>query len=597
MSTAVVARVAAAAGLVAAGPVLVRVAPELLTPLRAFILASGLCFVAMALSLDVLSGHAGLPSLGHGALLAVGALTSGVATGRWFWPFAGGALLAAVVTAAIALAVALPAVRLAGASFALVTLALGLVLEQSLFRWQWLTAGTSLVVLPRPQIGAFVFDNSGDYIAIAAAVAVFAWVVEGNVAHSSLGRALHLVRDDPQVAQAMGIDPRRARIVAFVVSGALAGVAGSAFGHLLLTVSADTFRYSEISLPLLAVVVVAGGGSRLSVGAAGFFYAVTPRLLTFLRGWEAVLSGISLALAMVHSPGGAAEAVRRRRRRSLEPAEVRAHPFSPPASDSRSRSSDADRKVLVVSGLDVDRGDTAVLRDVSVSVRAGSVVAVVGPNGAGKTTLLDAVSGFVACRAGRIFVGGTDITNAPAHDRRSVGVGRTFQRLGLPAGMAVREALLVSMDTPGAWCGLPVLAGTPAARRCERRSAAAADEALERVGLCGLGEVPMGELSVGQRRLVELAGALGQGREVLLLDEPSAALAPAAVQALAKEIRSVRDAGTAIVLVEHDLPLVRAVADEVMVLAGGRLLACGPASEVLGDPDVVAAWLGARPLP
>lgn len=330
MTNGALARVAAGAGLVAAGPVAARVAPELLTPFGAFMVASGLCFVAMALSLDVLSGHAGLPSLGHGALLAVGALSGGVATGRWFWPFAAGALLAAVVTATVALAVALPAVRLAGASFALVTLALGLVLEQSLFRWQWLIAGASVIVLPRPQIGSFVFHRSGDYIAVAATIATLAWVIEGNVARSAFGRALHLVRDDPQVAQALGIDPRRARIVAFVVSGALAGVAGSAFGHLVVTVSPDTFRYSDVSLPLLALVMVAGPGSRLSVGAAGFLYAATPQVLTFLRGWETVLGGVFLALNVVHAPGGVAEAVRRRRRRGLGPPEVRARPFSIP---------------------------------------------------------------------------------------------------------------------------------------------------------------------------------------------------------------------------------------------------------------------------
>lgn len=326
-----------------------------------------------------------------------------------------------------------------------------------------------------------------------------------------------------------------------------------------------------------------------------------PRLLSFLRGWDAIVAGLLFVFTVVRNPGGLASTVAAARRSRLRLAMVDAAPFTAPpvlaplASSAAVQPEGGDEPALIVSALDVDRGPTPVLRGVSLAVTPRRVVAVVGPNGAGKSTLLDAVSGFVPCRAGTIMVRGTEVTAMAAHRRPALGLGRTFQRLGLPADMPLQEALLVAGDAPGAWHGVGDLVGTPAARRREREAKGTADATLERLGLAGLGALPVRELSVGQQRLVELAAALAGDQQLLLLDEPSAGLAPAAVEALSAQIEQLRDAGRSILLVEHDLPLVRAVADEVVVLACGRVVASGAAVDVLADSGVVDAWLGARP--
>lgn len=594
------ARVGGLLALVAAGPALAHWAPGVLTPLRAFILALGACFVAMALSLNMVSGHAGMPSLGHGALLAVGAISSGLVTGRWYLPFGVGLLVAAAVTAALALVLGAATVRLGPTAFALVTLIAGLITEQSLFRWRWLTEGSALLVLPRPQVGSFVFDSSGEYLAITVAAAALAWYVDGQVARSPFGRGMHLVREDEPSAQAVGIDPVRSRLTAFVLAGALAGVGGAVFGHLVVTVSADTFRYSAISLPLLSLVIIGGAGSRAGVAGVSVAYAVMPRILSALRGWDAIVAALLFIFSVARNPGGLAASVRRTRRSRLALPQGRSSLFDGAAPLATQVAGNHEREedlVLVVSGVDVHRGETPVVRGVSLEVARGRVVAVVGPNGAGKTTLLDAVSGFIPCTAGRIGVGTTDVTARAAHGRRTLGVGRTFQRGSLPSDMPVREALLVAGDPHRGHFAIADILGLPASRRHEKARGEWAEAALEGLGLGGLGEVPVGELSVGQQRLVELTAALASGQRLLLLDEPSAGLAPAAVQALAGHIGRLADAGVSIVLVEHDLALVRAVSDEVVAMSNGRVIGRGHPGEVLADPQVIAAWLGALPPP
>src|SRR5438132_5523477 len=209
-------------------------------------------------------------------------------------------------------------------------------------------------------------------------------------------------------------------------------------------------------------------------------------------------------------------------------------------------------------------GGVAALSDVSLSAGEGETVGLVGPNGAGKTTLFNCLLGLLRPDAGRITFKGVDLTRLPVHRRARLGIGRTFQRAELFAGLTVREHLLIAERARRGGGGLfSDLVGRGAPTKDER---AHVDAVLEQVGLGAEGDLPVEALSLGHARLVELGRALVGDPDLLLLDEPSSGLDRAESVALAALLRSLPDEhGTAVLLVEHDLEMVTQVVSRLYV--------------------------------
>jgi ABC-type branched-subunit amino acid transport system ATPase component/predicted MFS family arabinose efflux permease len=251
--------------------------------------------------------------------------------------------------------------------------------------------------------------------------------------------------------------------------------------------------------------------------------------------------------------------------------------------------------VLEVDGLAKGFGAVRAVDGVSFSVPAGRILGIIGPNGAGKTTLFDLVSGFLAPDAGRVVLAGRDVTTLPADARARLGLGRSFQDARLFPSLTVFEALALALDRH-VEVGDPVATalGLRAVARSEACVARRVSEIIELMGLGRYSDAFVSELSTGTRRLVDLGCALAHEPTVLLLDEPSSGIAQRESEALAPVLRDIRDAtGAALLVVEHDMPLVTGVADELIALDLGRILARGLPSEVVADPAVVSAYLGA----
>jgi len=247
--------------------------------------------------------------------------------------------------------------------------------------------------------------------------------------------------------------------------------------------------------------------------------------------------------------------------------------------------------VLDVQEVTVRFGGINALTDVSLQVGAGEAVGLVGPNGAGKTTLFNCLLGIVRPNSGRIGFDGRDLTRLPTYKRARLGIGRTFQRVELFAGMTAREHLLVaerSRRGNGSLLKDMLNKGRPSAEEIS-----IADETLALLGIEAHAEQPVEALTLGQSRLVELGRALVGDPRLLLLDEPSSGLDVAETLALAKVLADVREhRGTAIFLVEHDLDLVRRAVDRLHVLDFGRTIAAGSCAEVLRNEAVITAYLG-----
>lgn len=249
--------------------------------------------------------------------------------------------------------------------------------------------------------------------------------------------------------------------------------------------------------------------------------------------------------------------------------------------------------VLAVRGVDVRFGGVHVLAEVSLEADADEVVGIIGPNGAGKTTLLDAVTGFVPLQAGSVMLAGREIGGLRPDERARIGVARSFQDPRLFSALTVTETLLVAAAGHEALRSIPPFVHLPGARRRESRWKSSAETAVTVFHLEPYADSLVSELSTGTRRVVELAALALAKPKVLLLDEPSSGIAQSEVEALGAVIRDLRElTGAAVVLVEHDMPLLFGLADHVVALEAGRVLAQGKPAVVRNDPAVLESYLG-----
>jgi branched-chain amino acid transport system ATP-binding protein len=250
---------------------------------------------------------------------------------------------------------------------------------------------------------------------------------------------------------------------------------------------------------------------------------------------------------------------------------------------------------LDARGVGISFGGVRALDGVDIVVQPGEIVGLIGPNGAGKTTFFDCVSGLIPGE-GQVLVAGRDVSGLPAHERARAGLGRSFQDARLFASMSVIDVLTVAAErhqsrSPGV---MKTLLGFGAEAEAAARSTAA--QVVETFGLQAYRDKLVGELSTGTRRVVDLAGILVQRPSVVLLDEPSSGLAQREAEALVPLLQRVRaDLGCALVVIEHDMPLLLGIAERLYALETGRVVAQGLPDDVVRDPEVVRSYLGDDP--
>jgi neutral amino acid transport system ATP-binding protein len=242
--------------------------------------------------------------------------------------------------------------------------------------------------------------------------------------------------------------------------------------------------------------------------------------------------------------------------------------------------------LLEAEGVCKSFGGLQALSDTSLSVAQGQIAGLIGPNGSGKTTLFNVMTGYERCHAGEIRLNGVSITRAPPERVFALGVGRTFQITRLFFRLTVLENILVATQRHEGWIrSVARRAGSDAERR-------RALEMLEFVGLGRLAARPAGELSYGQRKLLELASLLVADPAVLLLDEPTAGVNPTLINQLGERIRELNRAGKTFLVVEHNMEFVMGLCQQVTVLHQGRTLVTGTPEQVRADPAVLDAYLG-----
>ena len=571
--------------------------PDLLSKAHALTLTYGVTLGIAALSLNLLLGYAGQLSLGHAALLGVGAFAASVVVDRLGLPMFAGWVVGGLTGGVVALGIGIPALRLRGLYLALVTLVFGATLQASVLRWQFFTNGSSGASLPRRWwFGDHILINEPVYLSMCLVVLVGIWLLDINVLRTRLGRAFLAIREDETTAQSFGIDVVRYKLLAFVLSGVIAGVAGTLYGGAIGLVTSDEFG-RELSLRIVLIVIIGGVGRRWGPVLISVLLAIAPTLPPPFRRYDLVIAAAITLFNVVKLPDGLAGFVAHRR----------AKPAGPPVDAEQLRGLDLaavtgppavlhQQQLLVVESMSVAFGGLHAVEDVSVTVEAGQIVGIIGPNGAGKSTLFNAISGFVPATGG-VALDGVALQDLKPHQRAAAGLGRTFQNIGLARDQSVRQNILLAQHCFARYGDLAAIAYAGAAARVETRLAQIAEDVIAGLGFQQYADTPVRQLSGGQQRLVELAAVLATGPKLLMLDEPTAGLSPAAAENLAERLRGLRDdRGQTILLIEHNVPLVLDLCDYVYVLSAGQLLAAGTTDELAAMPEILGAYLGGEVL-
>jgi ABC-type branched-subunit amino acid transport system ATPase component/branched-subunit amino acid ABC-type transport system permease component len=599
-------RVRVAAGAIAVG--LLAIVPAV-QGAQIAVWSAALINIILFLSLGLLIRQSGQISLCHMAFAAVGAAAFSHFAAMEGMPWPAALLLAALVAVPVGALIAIPAVRVSGVFLALATLGFG-ILAQLVFYTRGFMFGESTMGIPAPRptftIGSLDFstDEGFYYLLLVAALLVVALVVA--IGHGRLGRLLEAMADSPLALETHGAASNVLKVIVFCLSAALASLAG-AFTGMLYQFGIGTYFEWFNSILIVAVVLLVTVGSPWYAVIAAIAYSVIPG---YLHGGATTNSVLQLlfglgAVTAVYATraAGTPEPVRNfldrlgGRRPATAPApgsgdvpEERPAPRAPAGARARREETTA-RKGLEVRDLTVRFGGITAVDGVSLEAPPGAITGLVGPNGAGKTTTFNACSGLITPGSGRILLHGADVTRASPARRARLGLGRTFQRTELFGGLTVRQN--IAMGREAALAGGNPLAHLAGSRHAARLVADAGEEAMALTGTDRIADVQAGLLPIGQRRLVELARALAGPFDLLLLDEPSSGLDAYETEEFGRVLQTVvRERGTGILLVEHDMTLVREVCDRVHVLDFGSLIFEGTPEEMHASEKVRAAYLG-----
>jgi len=565
-----------------------------------FVTRVGIVLALFAINITgitLLTRYAGVISLGHSAFFALGAYISAILTVKlglnpWL-----SMAVAAGVTMVFAYLFSVPFLRLRRAYLAMATLGLGEVAFLLAKDLTEITGGVSGIPgIPYLRLGRIALSEDWQlFYLFGCFVILFVFLTE-NIGRTRLGRAYHAIRTNETAAKAMGIDVQWELSRLFCFSALASALAGSLLAHFITFISPESFTI-DFSFTLLIIAII-GGANIWGTLATAVVLIGSSEVFRGLHDLSMGFYGLLLIVALFVFPEGLAAVLFPRgyahKKTSVEDSEPVLLNLPNPRNTQTSVQNLPSRegKILELSHISKNFGGTEALSKVSVSVDYKQIVGIIGPNGAGKTTLLNVVNGFLSPQEGTVIFQHTDVTHKTPHEMARLGLGRTFQLINLFKGMTVIENVMVGGHLKGRsgilMGGLNL--GRPRYEETMIRNAAI--RSLEFLGLVDRAYDVVESLSFGEQKLVELARALSMEPDLLLLDEPAAGLNSAETERLSGILRSIRQRGITIVLVEHNMPLVMTLSDFVFVLDFGRAIAFGTPEEVSKNNEVIRAYLG-----
>lgn len=571
-------------------------------------------WATLGVSWNIFSGYSGLLSFGHAAFFGLGAYAVAIlfhdfGISPWF-----GLIAAAAAGGLAGLLIGFPTFRLRGVYFSLAMLAYPLSL---LYVFEYL--GLQEVALPMKRENAWAYMQFGDprvYILLATLMLLGAVLWNLRLGKSRFGLSLLAIKQNELAAQASGIDPFRWKLLALVISGAIAGLAGALYAVLMVIVTPHSAFGMLVSAQALIFTMFGGVGYVAGPVVGALVLIPLSEFLsstagTQLPGIQGVIYGIAIIAVVLLAPQGVLPWLARWRERGTRPPAPEVAPGGAPATGALpgtdgapppdtpsgpvaapivamagtrinacaiTRGGDAP-VVMRVEQVSRDYGGLKAVADVSFQVRRGEILGIIGPNGAGKTTLFNVLNGIVPPSSGRVEFEERDLAGLQPFQICRLGIGRTFQ-------VARPFARLSVLDN--------VFVGALAVEPDDDKALAIAQQALEQVGLQPLSAQLAGSLTAVQLRLMEVARALASQPRLLLLDEVLAGLGAAEVERVLKVLRQLRENGLTLVIIEHTMHAMVRLSDRLLVLNHGKVLRVGEPAAVTSDPGVIEAYLGKK---
>jgi len=536
---------------------------------------SVLSYTVLATAWALFSGPTRYISLATAAFFGIGAYTVAVLGEKLPWPVV--LAVAAIIAFVVALVVGLSTLRLAGIYFVIFTFGLAELVRQVV---TWYEANV------HRSIGRYVFvdvtQNMIYWQLLALAVLVFlaGWLV----ARSRLGLALRVIGEDENAAEHCGIDTTRAKLAVFALSAIFMTLTGAIMAPRWTYID-PVISFNAVTSFQTLIMALFGGAGRLY----GPLLGVVPLVLLFevlganFPNTFSILLGIVFMLIVYALPQGVVGLVARglpRFRTTGTGARVAEHLggfMKDPAK--RPEAADAGAELLATQDLTRAFGGLVAVDGLGLSIRKGEILGLIGPNGSGKTTALNLISGALEPDAGEIRLRGRSIAGRKAHRVAQAGIARTFQLVRVLGSMSCVENVVAGLAfrSPKVW---------DAAAEREARAL------IARVGLEDKADAPAAQLTYIDQKRLELARALALKPEVLLLDEWLAGLNLSELNEGIALVRSLRDEGLSIVMVEHVMDAIRSLCDRCVVMNAGRKIGDGPPAVVLADREVVRAYLG-----
>ena len=550
-------------------------------------------FAIACMGLNILVGHTGLVSFGHGAWFGLAAYAAALSQRYWFPGTITMPALFAIAFVAVSAALSGALIlRRRGVYFSLLTLALTALLFAIAYRWTEFTGGESgLGGVTRATVLNVDLERDANYYWVVAAIGMAVCILLWRFHRAPVGSVLVAIRENEQRARFIGYPTNRYKLIGFVLSATVVAIAGtlSVFNHRFASAEPLAIAFSG---ELIAMVVIGGMRSFLGPALGALFFILFREFLSIWTPDWLFYFGLLFIGFIVFSPTGLVGVAGRLlapfRAPAIEPAAMAGRRTAEvsPLPQALVQAIDGGRLVLAARDLDKSFGGIHAVRGFDLSVRDRTLHALIGPNGAGKTTAFNVLSGLYQPERGTVELEGKSVAGLKPEDITAAGVGRSFQITNLFVGLSVEENIR-----------LAVQARSPMRYAMWRSTVAIADinaettELLGYLGLAGIERAEAASLSYGGQRLLDMGLALATRPKILLLDEPLAGLAVAERERIANLVKTI-SSEIPVLLVEHDIDRVFRIADHVTVMNDGAVLVDGSVEDARNNEKVREIYIG-----